>query len=52
MDKIKQILDQEVKNRDSATELSYDKPDPLLIASKYRDESIALICALFVRYRL
>jgi len=47
MDKIKQILDQEVKNRDSTTELSYDKPDPLLIASKYRDESIALICALF-----
>jgi len=47
MNKIKQILDQEVKNRDSTTELSYDKPDPLLIASKYRDESIALICALF-----
>jgi len=47
MDKIKQILDQEVKNRDSTTELSYDRPDPLLIASKYRDESIALICALF-----
>jgi len=47
MDKIKQILDQEVKNRDSTTELSYDKPDPLLIASKHRDESIALICALF-----
>jgi len=47
MDKIKLMLDQEVKNRDSITELSYDKPDPLLIASKYKDESIALICALF-----
>jgi len=47
MDKIKLMLDQEVKNRDTATELSYDKPDPLLIASKYKDESIALICALF-----
>lgn len=41
------MLDQEVKNRDNTTELSYDKPDPLLIASKYKDESIALICALF-----
>jgi uncharacterized protein (TIGR02757 family) len=47
MNDIKLILDQEVKNRDNSTELSYDKPDPLLIASKYRDESIALICALF-----
>ena len=28
-------------------ELSYEKPDPLLVASRYRDESIALICALF-----
>jgi len=41
------MLDREVKARDSHFELSYDKPDPLLIASKYRDESIALICALF-----
>jgi hypothetical protein len=27
-------------------ELSFDKPDPLLVASKYKDETIALICAL------
>jgi uncharacterized protein (TIGR02757 family) len=47
MNKIKQMLDNEVKNRNQQTELSYDKPDPLLIASKYKDESIALICALF-----
>ncbi|MCK4441071.1 MAG: TIGR02757 family protein [Sulfurovaceae bacterium] len=47
MNEIKLMLDQEVKNRDNTTELSYDKPDPLLIASKYRDESISLICALF-----
>jgi uncharacterized protein (TIGR02757 family) len=47
MNKIKTILDREVKLRDSHSELSYDKPDPLLIASKYRDETIALICALF-----
>jgi uncharacterized protein (TIGR02757 family) len=47
MNKIKQMLDDEVKNRNQQSELSYDKPDPLLIASKYNDESIALICALF-----
>jgi len=47
MNKIKQMLDNEVKNRNKHSELSYDKPDPLLIASKYKDETIALICALF-----
>lgn len=44
---IKNRLDQEVRARNSNQELSYDKPDPLLIASRYRDESISLICALF-----
>ncbi len=44
---IKKRLDQEVKTRNSNSELSYDKPDPLLIASRYQDETIALICALF-----
>jgi len=44
---IKQLLDQEVASRDQAHELSYERPDPLLVASRYRDESIALICALF-----
>ena len=44
---IKNRLDQEVKARNSHNELSYDKPDPLLIASKYQDETISLICALF-----
>ncbi len=44
---IKKRLDIEVKNRDNSEELSYDKPDPLLIASKYKDEYISLICALF-----
>ncbi len=47
MNKIKEMLDKEVKARDTIDELSYNKPDPLLIASKYKDESIALICALF-----
>ncbi len=44
---IKKRLDQEVKTRNSNSELSYDKPDPLLIASRYQDETIALVCALF-----
>jgi len=44
---IKDLLDKEVETRNSHTELSHEKPDPLLIASKYQDESIALICALF-----
>ncbi len=44
---VKILLDQEVNVRNNISELSYDKPDPLLIASKHQDESIALICALF-----
>jgi uncharacterized protein (TIGR02757 family) len=47
LSEVKQLLDAEVSRRNSLTELSYEKPDPLLIASKYQDESIALICALF-----
>ncbi len=45
--KLKEMLDREVEERNNLKELSYAKPDPLLIASRYRDESIALICALF-----
>ncbi len=44
---IKILLDAEVEKRNVNSELSLEKPDPLLIASKYQDESIALICALF-----
>ncbi|MDQ7046586.1 MAG: TIGR02757 family protein [Sulfurovum sp.] len=44
---VKILLDKEVQTRNNIAELSYDKPDPLLIASKHQDESIALICALF-----
>ncbi len=47
LSEIKTLLDKEVQERNNIFELSYDKPDPLLIASKYQDESIALICALF-----
>lgn len=45
--KVKILLDQEVINRNNSLEISLDKPDPLLIASQYNDETIALICALF-----
>ncbi len=41
------LLDDEVIHRNNSTEISLDKPDPLLIASEHQDESIALICALF-----
>ncbi len=44
---IKQLLDNEVKRRDTTNELTEDKPDPLIIAKQYNDEYIALICALF-----
>jgi len=47
LSEVKQLLDAEVEKRNIITELSFEKPDPLLIASKYKDESIALICALF-----
>jgi len=44
---IYELLKKEAYLRNSAKELSFDKPDPLLVASKYKDEYIALICALF-----
>ncbi|MGC9350791.1 MAG: DUF2400 family protein, partial [Sulfurovum sp.] len=47
LSEIKQLLDNEFKARNSIFELCYEKPDPLFIAQKYQDESIALICALF-----
>ena len=47
LSEIKQLLDNEFKARNSILELCYEKPDPLFIAQRYQDESIALICALF-----
>ena len=44
---IKKILDKEVKKRNTATEVSQDKPDPILVAHRYKDPTISLICALF-----
>ena len=47
LDQIKTLLDKEATKRNDPQELSHTRPDPLLVASQYRDESIALICALF-----
>lgn len=44
---IKTLLDIEVNQRNSNFEISYDKPDPLLVAKRYEDEFIILLCALF-----
>lgn len=45
--KIKELLDKEIECRNNDCELSYDKPDPLLVASRYKDEYVILLCALF-----
>ena len=47
LDQIQTLLEKEVATRNTTSELSHDKPDPLLVASRYQDESISLICALF-----
>ncbi len=47
MKNIQKRLDREVKNRNSLDEVSETTPDPILIAKKYQDEYISLICALF-----
>jgi len=47
MKNIKLILENEVKQRNCDSELSFSKPDPLFIAKQYNEEYIALICALF-----
>jgi uncharacterized protein (TIGR02757 family) len=40
-------LEEEVIKRNSSTEISLLHPDPLLVASRYKDEYSALVCALF-----
>ncbi len=42
----KLIIDEQ-KRRDTKYELSLERPDPLLVASKYKDEFISLVCALY-----
>ncbi len=47
MTALKARLDTEVALRNSTSELSIEKPDPLMIARTTRDECHALTCALF-----
>lgn len=44
---IYELLKNEANNRNIHTELTNDKPDPLMVAKKYKDEYISLVCALF-----
>ncbi|QOG11640.1 TIGR02757 family protein [Arcobacter sp. FWKO B] len=44
---IKELLEIESNTRNCEFELSLDKPDPLIVAKKYNDEFISLICACF-----
>ncbi len=44
---LKKLLDKEVEKRDNFFEVSYENPDPILIARRYQDEKVALICSLF-----
>ncbi len=44
---IKKRLDAEVKKRNIVHEVSEEKLDPILVAHRYRDPTISLICALF-----
>ena len=41
------LLQHEADTRNTSYELSLDKPDPLMVASHYKDEYISLLCALF-----
>lgn len=44
---IAKLLNEEAHKRNHRDEISINRPDPLLIASRYNDEFSALICALF-----
>ena len=44
---IKQKLDLEVEKRNKIDEVSSKKLDPILVAHRYKDPTISLICALF-----
>lgn len=47
MTELKKRLDAEAAARDRDGELNESRPDPLMIARRYKDETIALACALF-----
>lgn len=41
------ILLREAAIRDSDQEITLERPDPLIVASRYKDEYISLICAMY-----
>lgn len=47
MKHLQERLDREVAFRNHAEELSFEKPDPLMVARDFGDECNALTCALF-----
>jgi len=47
LDSARQLLEKEIIRRNNKQELTAEKPDPLLVASQYRNETVALVCALF-----
>ena len=47
MKNIKKKLDIEVEKRNNISEVTEDNLDPILVAKRYKDPSISLICALF-----
>lgn len=44
---LKQRLDAEVQKRNTLHEVSKDNLDPIIVAHKYKDPTISLVCALF-----
>ena len=44
---LKERLDAEVSKRNNSQEVSLDKLDPILVAKRHNDPTIALLCALF-----
>jgi uncharacterized protein (TIGR02757 family) len=44
---LKQYLENEILARNCILELCDERPDPLMVAKKYNNETISLVCALF-----
>jgi len=44
---VKVLLDAQMRQRNHAAEVSYDRPDPILVAQRYKEPYSALACALF-----
>jgi len=47
MHSVKKLLDAEVLKRNNADEITLERVDPILVAKRYKDPAISLICALF-----